>query len=514
MNKGAGYTDAIAALSSWQGVVSEEDLPYSMVPYPGSSDYSDDEPGLSEEHRNSSSIHVQNVDQLPSPATFSVPITSETTDYSGYYVHDSAAQDAIKKSLMDEGAVTISYFATEKKQYFNSNYAQYVNKYITTSDESTMANHAVTIVGWDDNYSKENFGDLTVDPEERNIPEADGAWIIKNSWGSDWADGGYFYLSYYDMTIDSPSKFIYDSASGSGAYSYDYNYQYDFLGFASVAQIKPNAFGSDAQFANVFTAGSHEKLAAVSVVSVNPNSEVEYKVYKLNDGATDPTDGTLVAEGEQTIEFAGYHTIELDEQIDLQAGEKFSVVETVEGRNGRYVPLEVASRDIADPDESASGTRMSYQEAKVSAGQSYISEDNGDTWIDTVAITADDIDADTQTLPSVYGCDYEIFSTGNVELKAFTVKASDSEPEPEPTPDPDVDPDDSDKDSDTDKDADKGSDADKSKSDKSNASAKSDAKPIAKTGAAVAGVAAVVIVLVVVGVAIVVARSRKEHSGR
>ena len=517
MNKGASYTDAIAALSSWQGVVSEEDLPYSMVPYPGSSDYSDDEPGLSEEHRNSSSIHVQNVDQLPSPVTFSVPITSETTDYSDYYVHDSAAQDAIKKSLMDEGAVTISYFATGKKKYFNSNYAQYVNKYITTGDESTMANHAVTIVGWDDNYSKENFGDLTVDPEERNIPKADGAWIIKNSWGSDWADGGYFYLSYYDMTIDNPSKFIYDSASGSGAYSYDYNYQYDFLGSASVAQIKPNAFGSDAQFANVFTAGSHEKLAAVSVMSVNPNSEVSYKVYKLNDGATSPTDGTLVAEGEQTIEYAGYHTIELDDQVDLQAGERFSVVETVEGRDGSYVPLEIAARDDNDPDEEASGKHQKHQEAKVSAGQSYISRDDGATWTDAATIKASDIDVSSQIVESSFGGNYEIFSTGNVELKAFTVKASDPEPKPEPTPDPDVDPDDSDKDSDTDKDADKGSDVDKGsdkQSGKSDASGKSAAKPIAKTGAAVAGVAVTIIVLVAVGVAIVVVRSRKEHSGR
>ena len=515
MNKGGFYTVSIAALSSWQGVVAEEDLPYSLVPDEQSEDYSDDEQGPGEEYRTSSTVHVQNVNQLPSPTTFSVPIDGSKTDYSDYYVHDSAAQDAIKKALMNNGAVAMSYHATNKKKYFNSStYAQYVGNYIASGDDATTVNHAVTIVGWDDNYSKENFGDPNAAAEDRITPPGDGAWIIKNSWGSDWADGGYFYLSYYDMTISTPTVFLFDEVEGSGAYSYDYNYQYDFLGTASAAQIKPNAFGDESQFANVFTAGSHEKLAAVSVVSVNPNSEVSYQVYKLNDGATSPTDGTLVAEGERTIEFAGYHTIELDEQIDLQAGEKFSVVETVEGRNGRYVPLEVASRDIADPDESASGTRMSYQEAKVSAGQSYISEDNGDTWIDTVAITADDIDADTQTLPSVYGCDYEIFSTGNVELKAFTVKASDSEPEPEPTPDPDVDPDDSDKDSDTDKDADKGSDADKSKSDKSNASAKSDAKPIAKTGAAVAGVAAVVIVLVVVGVAIVVARSRKEHSGR
>jgi C1A family cysteine protease len=506
LNKGGYYTYSLATLASWQGAVAEEDLPYSLVPDDRSEDYSEDEQGPSESYRGEATAYVQNVDQLPNTATFSEPISSSKTDYSDDYVFDSAALDAIKKSLMNNGAVAITYFANFQKQYFNSNYAQYVNKYITTGDDSTALNHAVAIVGWDDTYSKDNFGDLTADPEDRITPPGDGAWIIKNSWGN-WGLDGYFYLSYYDMTINTPTVFIYDDAEGTRTHSYDYNYQYDFLGAASAAQIKPNAFGSDAQFANVFTAGSHEKLAAVSVMSVNPNSEVEYKVYKLNDGATDPTDGTLVAQGERTIEYAGYHTIELDEQIDLQAGEKFSVVETVEGRDGSYVPLEIAARDIWG--DITNEKHQNHQEAKVSAGQSYISQDGGANWTDAVEITADDIDVSSQILPSEHGNDFEIFSTGNVELKAFTVKASD--PDPEPTPDPDVDPDDSDKDSDTDKDADKGSDK---QSDKSNASGKSAAKPIVKTGAAVAGVAAVVVVLVVAGVAIVVARSRKEHSGR
>ncbi len=518
LNKGGYYTYSLATLASWQGAVAEEDLPYSLVPDDRSEDYSEDEQGPSEEYRSAATAYVQNVDQLPNPATFSVPIDSSRTDYSDDYVFDSAAQDAIKKSLMNNGAVAITYFANFQKQYFNSNYAQYVNKYISTGDDSTALNHAVAIVGWDDTYSKDNFGDLTADPEERITPPGDGAWIIKNSWGN-WGLDGYFYLSYYDMTINTPTVFIYDKAEGTRTHSYDYNYQYDFLGAASAAQIRPNAFGSDAQFANVFTAKSHEKLSAVSVMSANPNSTVEYQVYKLNDGATDPTDGTLVAEGEQVIEYAGYHTIDLDEQVDLQAGERFSVVETVEGRDGSYVPLEIAARDAWG--DITNEKHQNHQEAKVSAGQSYISKDDGETWIDAVSITADDIDASSQVLPSEYGSDFEIFSTGNVELKAFTVQASDSDPEPTPDPDPtpDVDPDDSGKDSDadkgsdTDKDADKGSDADKGKSDnKSDASAKS--ATVAKTGAAVAGIAVAVVVLVVVAVAIVVVRSRKEHSGR
>ena len=54
-------------------------------------------------------------------------------------------------------------------------------------------NHEVAIVGWDDNYSRTNF---------RNYASiGDGAWIVKNSWGSNWADNGYFYVSYYDVNF-------------------------------------------------------------------------------------------------------------------------------------------------------------------------------------------------------------------------------------------------------------------------------------------------------------------------
>lgn len=40
-------------------------------------------------------------------------------------------------------------------------------------------NHAVTLVGWDDNFAKENFNSSC------NVT-SDGAWIVRNSWGEQW----------------------------------------------------------------------------------------------------------------------------------------------------------------------------------------------------------------------------------------------------------------------------------------------------------------------------------------
>lgn len=55
--------------------------------------------------------------------------------------------------------------------------------------------HAVTIIGWDDNYSKDNFN-------ENLKPQNDGAYIAINSWGENWGDNGVFYISYEDYYVE------------------------------------------------------------------------------------------------------------------------------------------------------------------------------------------------------------------------------------------------------------------------------------------------------------------------
>ena len=449
-NAGGDYGISTAVLSAWFGAADEADIPYTDVD--GKWDKSDTSGNwsLPESARTAASVHVQDVISLPSPAVFSDPENPSTDNYT----YDPAATAAIKRALMDNGAVSISYHADQSRpitdpdnpgrkesEYFNyTTWAQYVRAYITKDDpatpmdDRTTANHAVAIVGWDDTFSPEKFSD---DPDKQ--PPASGAWIVKNSWSDDWGLDGYFYLSYYDMSICEPTSFLVDLPDADGSFSYDSNYQYDYLSAASAGKIEPGAFG-EAAAANVFEAEGDETLEAVSATTANPGSTVQVEVYLLDDGAAGPTAGMLATRQTEEVEYGGYHTIALDEPVALSAGQRFSVVERIEGYEGAYLPLEVAAYDANDPDESQGGY-VKAQRAVANAGESFYSVDGGTTWSDVTTLSADEVQK--RISPSRFGGYPEVYAedgVGNVMIKAFTTDGTEPEPTPEPEPEPGPDP--------------------------------------------------------------------------
>jgi hypothetical protein len=330
---------ATAYLARWSGALTESSDPYSTASKSATSVTSP----------NSGAVkHVQEV--------LYIPDRSSALD-----------NENIKKALSEKGAI-YSTIRWEDSSYRSSTASYYYSG-------SSAANHAITIVGWDDSYDRTRFS---------TQPAGNGAFIVKNSWGTSWGENGYFYVSYYDTVIGRDNAFF--SAEGAG--NYYHIYQYDPLGW--VVSYGDNS--ETAYFANVFTAQSAEDLTAVSFYSASTDSKYQLFIYR---GVSNtPVSGNADISQSGTIGVPGYHTIPLSTGVRLQKGERFSVVVKLTTPGYKY-PVA-----IEYPLNGFSGG------ARATTGQSYVSS-SGTLWTDITSM----------------------YPNTNVCLKAFTVQSSGSSPQ-------------------------------------------------------------------------------------
>lgn len=273
-----------------------------------------------------------------------------------------ATSDNIKNAVMTYGALYTSMY------YAAGSYNSATKTYYYSG--SADPNHAVTLVGWDDTKV------VTGAP-------GNGAWIIKNSWGTTWGESGYFYISYYDSKA---VKYALTYADAVDASEFDAVYYYDPLGMISAFGCGPTTWG-----ANIFTPSANGYLGAVGFYAVQNNTAYEIKIY---DNFSGGLFSSLLGSVSGTAANAGYYTIMLPSQIALTIGNSFGVIGKFTTTGYDY-PV---AFEYSYPGYSSAAT--------AAAGQSYYSCD-GTTFYDLTEESG--------------------FSTANVSLKALTVPDTDAD---------------------------------------------------------------------------------------
>ena len=319
---GGDYYMIMSYLSDWKGPVLEEEDPYGDGESPE---------GLKP------ALHVQEVRLLT-----------------------GLSHAQVKRVILEHGAVQSSLCLdrertdTDDYHYYNALTGAYFDPLMENVD------HDVLILGWDDDYSRENF---------RIKPRSDGAWICQNTWGESFGEDGIFYVSYEDHNLLRQGGAAY--ARIEDVDNYDQVYENDSLGW----QGRQGYETEGCWFAGAFTAEEEEELAAVGIYSAGPGTTCSVYVIPDFQGAKDLKAmeacghradlGSTVGSGQSTdtaetgdsgqsadtgetvdsgqsadavpqpvaermMDTAGFFTIDLNQSIPLAAGQHFAVAVWIE----------------------------------------------------------------------------------------------------------------------------------------------------------------------------------------
>ena len=260
--------------------------------------------------------------------------------------------EKVKQLIMDQGAAMVSYYEDYEYLTYDAN-----RDFYYYCPVSNTYNHGVAIVGWDDTIPASAFN---------SAPEGDGAWLIKNSYGTNSRNGGYFWLSYYDKSLSS-YVYSYDfTLMGEDDY-YDYSYSYD--GSNSYKEVYyPSS--SSIYSANIFTSEYNMSISGAAFYAAE-GSIIDVSIYS---GVTDsiPTSGTKVASKTVSAYYGGYISCMFDKEVEIDEGVAFSIV--IKATNTNEAPSVYIEKAV-----NMHGTTRT---ADVAKGQSFFSQ-NGTSWTDS-----------------------------------------------------------------------------------------------------------------------------------
>ncbi|MFU8843677.1 MAG: lectin like domain-containing protein [Bacteroidales bacterium] len=203
--------------------------------------------------------------------------------------------DLLKTKIMDEGAMATCMCYSGS--FINNLYEHY-----QPASSPLDPNHSVTIIGWDDNRT------IAGTPGQ-------GAWLVKNSWGSGWGNGGYFWISYYDKHACQNPEMGAVIFKDVVLFDHDTVYYHDYHGWRDTLTTTNRAF-------NHFTAIKNEAITAVSFFTAADGVDYDAIIYDSFDGFE--LSGEL-ASASGLLEYSGMHTVSLNTPALIPAGEDFYV---------------------------------------------------------------------------------------------------------------------------------------------------------------------------------------------
>ena len=378
--EGGWALDASMALTANKGAALEKDNPYvSQSPSTKLADAKTMATAAAADYRKNR-FEIESAEQLPDVYGV-MEVTGGKTR-----VYDPEVRDIWKSKLIENGALSSNYYQLEDEQYHHGygldkdKYYELPNFWIFNANARKIysTNHVITIVGWDDNYSKYNFmepyssqtydemageiiyievdaqGEPTVQFDENRhctyvktsdtekegyepyiVPKENGAWIIKNSYGTGTPDAkqyedGIMYMSYCEETLaETVSSVVLEDMDqiNNNERIYDATLTHSSM----MGNVSRSTFEEGDKAAEVYSIDQENdfELGQIGYWTNDEDVTTRVKVYNDLSDATSPENGTLVYDsGEVTDSYLGYHTLSLDDKVMLTHGTNASIVIT------------------------------------------------------------------------------------------------------------------------------------------------------------------------------------------
>ena len=271
-----------------------------------------------------------------------------------------AVRSLAKDVVREQGPVIAEFCSSSDFGNYNDEACCY---YLAPGTAFAAPDHYVAIVGWDDAFPRSSFN-------EGMRPAHDGAWLVKNSWGTGFGDEGYCWISYEDASLA-----LLGTLEGGLAREGERTYQKDVGGWLDSLSVDGSATG---YAANAYESERDETLDRVMICATGRDASYRVDVYRNLTDAADPRSGELVSTQTGAAELPGYRTVALDEPVELAAGDTFSVVVRLQNTSYAYpVAVETFTPDPELPDEQPT---YLGRDAEGQPEISWVSSD-GNTWM-------------------------------------------------------------------------------------------------------------------------------------